>query len=121
MFFIGVMGLDNKEDILREVEVQCPNCNVNHLFLLHSYNRFHFFFLPILKWEHNYYLLCKNCDSLYGINKEKGYEASIKNHVKFTYWDLSPIRVDKLCESCKKSLNGEFEYCPYCGHKQTTF
>jgi predicted RNA-binding Zn-ribbon protein involved in translation (DUF1610 family) len=118
MFFIGIMGLDSKEERLRRVSVECPNCSEPQMSLLHSYNRFHFFFLPLFKWEHNYHLHCETCSSLYQISQEKGRDASIGNHVQFTYWDLSTINQTRVCKSCKRTLEGEFEYCPYCGNKQ---
>lgn len=119
MFFIGIMGVDSKEEKIKSVSSECPNCSANYLTLIQNYNRFHFFFVPLFKWAHSYYLLCETCNSLYGISDEKGRNLSIRDDVELTYWDLSPIYVEKICKSCKRSLNGSFEYCPYCGNKQT--
>lgn len=40
--------------------------------LIKSYEYFHIFFIPIFRWNEKYYVMCKRCNSIYEISKEKG-------------------------------------------------
>ncbi|MBP3916568.1 MULTISPECIES: zinc ribbon domain-containing protein [unclassified Clostridium] len=126
MFFIGIFGIDNK---IKEIKIltsfSCKNCNIsNGAKLIKSYNFFHFFFIPLFKWNEEYYVICNGCKSSFSISKEKGKEIERGGDVEVTYWDLKEINnnyesyyIVKRCSRCNREVEDNFEYCPYCGEK----
>ncbi|KNF09869.1 hypothetical protein CLPU_1c00340 [Gottschalkia purinilytica] len=123
MFFIGIFGIEEKEKIVKELDkLECKNCNDHKsAYLIKSYRYFHFFFIPIFKWNIKYYVTCNNCNSLYMIDEEKGRKAE-KGEIDITYWDLQEVETNRediqmKCPSCSSNLNDSYIYCPYCGNK----
>lgn len=124
MFFIGIFGIENKN---KEIKVLnnfcCKNCNIsNGAMLIKSYTFFHFFFIPIFKWNEEYYVICNGCKSSFGISKEKGKAIERGEDVEISYWDLKDNNINdnyfkKQCTKCNRELEKDFEYCPYCGEK----
>ena len=131
MFFIGVFGINNKEEEIKTIEdIQCKNCNDNQDGkLIKTYNVFHFFFIPIFKWKERYFLICKACKSIYEIPIDKGKDMERGGVSNITYWDLKPVDVSyrngyksrHKCSNCGKEVKTDFEYCPYCGTKIDLF
>ncbi|WIV11034.1 zinc ribbon domain-containing protein [Proteiniborus sp. MB09-C3] len=122
MFFIGIFGIETKEKIIKELpNFYCKNCNKEEAGqLIKKYNYFHFFFLPIIKWNEIYYILCNNCNTIYETAKEKGKRIELGEDENVTYWDLQEIKKYKgirICKSCNNEVDDEFLYCPYCGEK----
>ena len=126
MFFIGIFGIDNK---FKEIKVlnnfSCKNCNIsNGASLVKYYTFFHFFFIPLFKWNEEYYVICNGCKSSFSISKEKGKELERGGDVEVTYWDLKEVNnnyesyyIVKRCSRCNREVEDNFEYCPYCGEK----
>lgn len=128
MFFIGIFGVENKQKEVKELEnIECSNCEVKTRgVLIKSYEFFHIFFIPIFRWNEKYFIMCKRCNSVYEISKEKGkaIENGDESEVKFS--DLTLIQsgesygrkaMKHICSKCGKVLDGEYNYCPYCGEK----
>jgi rRNA maturation endonuclease Nob1 len=92
---------------------------------------FHFFFIPLFRWNEKYYVKCNGCNSIYEFSKEKGKRLEKGEDLEVVYWDLKTIENEyghqyneninsiykNSCEHCGKSLESKFEYCPYCGEK----
>ncbi|MCY6959836.1 zinc ribbon domain-containing protein [Clostridium brassicae] len=128
MFFIGIFGVDNKQKEIKVLNnVHCRNCDKGlGGKLIKTFNFFHFFFIPLFRWNEKYYVLCSSCNSIYEINKEKGKRIERGEDVEVTYWDLKPIEtesnkedylVETRCKHCGEVVEPKFEYCPYCGTK----
>ena len=127
MFFVGIFGINNKQEEIEFVDdIQCRNCNNNKGGrLIKTFNLFHFFFIPIIKWNEKYYIICDNCKSTYEIPKEKGKAREKGENIEITYWDLRPVEMANYngghpinrCSSCGRTIKSDFEYCPYCGNK----
>lgn len=126
MFFIGVFGVDNKEKEVKIINnLTCKNCNIsNKGRLIKTFTFFHFFFIPLFKWNENYYVICDGCNSIYSISREKGKAIESGEYLEITYWDLNEVNNRrenyysiKRCSKCNKQLDTSFEYCPYCGKK----
>lgn len=68
MVFIG--GWGDKSKILGNSKlVQCENCNnVNSFNVVEKSKRVSAYFIPIIKWNYRYYLLCPVCS--YGFELE---------------------------------------------------
>ena len=93
MFFIGIFGIDNK---FKEIKVlnsfSCKNCNIsNGASLVKYYTFFHFFFIPIFKWNEEYYVICNGCNSSFSIPKEKGKAIERGEDIEISYWDLKEV------------------------------
>lgn len=128
MFFIGVFGIENKQKEICEVnQLQCKNCEgVTSGKLYKTFQCFHFFFIPIIKWNEEYYLKCNSCRSIFRISSEKGGNFEKGMGEELTYWDLEEVKnnygsdatEDKIiCQSCGASIDNKYKYCPYCGNK----
>lgn len=126
MFFIGVFGIDRKEKEIKIIDnLNCKNCSIsNKSRLIKTYDFFHFFFIPVFKWNENYYVICDGCNSIYSISREKGKTIESGEDIEIRYWDLNEVnnRAEnyysiKRCSKCNKELDTSFGYCPYCGEK----
>ena len=105
MFFIGIFGIDNK---FKEIKVlnnfSCKNCNIsNGASLVKYYTFFHFFFIPIFKWNEEYYVICNGCNSSFSIPKEKGKAIERGEDIEISYWDLKDNNINN--NYLKKRLN----------------
>jgi hypothetical protein len=129
MFFIGVFGIENKDKEIKELNnLTCKKCNSTvQGKLIINFDFFHFFFIPLFKWNERYYVVCNRCKCLYSIPKEKGKAVENGDEVDITYWDLQEVYSDndinfndnsydmKRCSSCGAQVKRDFKYCPYCG------
>ena len=121
MFFIGIFGVGNKEKKVMDIEnLDCKNCELEDgNFLIKTYNYFHIFFIPIIKWNEEYFITCKGCKSVYQIPKDKGKGLEKGEKDILTYWNLKIVNrsTQKKCRQCNKKIDHSFEYCPYCGNR----
>ena len=123
MFFIGVFGIEDKEKEIKIIEkIQCKSCNkIERGKLIKSFRYFHFFFIPLFKWNEEYYLVCESCNKVFSIPKDKGKGIESGDNIEITYWDLKEINTNynytSVCNACKKIVDSKYDYCPYCGNK----
>ena len=134
MFFIGVFGIDSKSiEIGNVCNFICKGCgNKVEGVVYKTYNCFHFFFIPLIKWNKQYYLKCCSCSRLYKLSNYKGEKiekGDVYNYgINIDEDDLVEVNYNneyykydnyyniiKRCKACGKELNGDFKYCPYCG------
>ena len=126
MFFIGVFGIEHKQKEIKMIDnFSCKNCHFNSRGkLIKEYSFFHFFFIPLFKWNEYYYIICSNCNAIYNISKEKGKSAERGEDVNITYWDLSESNYNfnntnkentRYCSSCGNKININDQFCPNCG------
>ena len=94
MFFIGIFGIENKQKEVKQLEnIYCKTCSTRTMgTLIKSYEYFHIFFIPIFRWNEKYYVMCKRCNSIYEISKEKG--KAIENR-------RCPKAQTSKCMNCK--------------------
>jgi hypothetical protein len=129
MFFIGIFGIENKD---KEIQIlnnlSCKKCNtIVSGRLIKNFDFFHFFFIPLFKWNEKYYVVCDNCRSIFIIPREKGKAIENGDHVEITYWDLqeatngnyseSHHEENVFCRNCGKKVDPSFQFCPHCGAK----
>ncbi|GAA0115020.1 zinc-ribbon domain-containing protein [Clostridium senegalense] len=126
MFFIGVFGVEKKEKEIGNLnDISCRNCDMDlGGRVIKTFSFFHFFFIPIFKWNEKYYVVCNGCDFIYQVPIEKGKGFEKDKDVKFNYWDLKPVEErneicshGNICSNCGKVVENNFKYCPYCGEK----
>jgi len=123
MFFIGIFGIENKyKEIKLLNDLSCVRCNkVVNAKLIKKFDFFHFFFIPIFKWNIEYYVKCENCKAIFTISKEKGKAIENGEQIEITYWDLKEtgdyINCNHKCLNCGREVEKAYSYCPYCGEK----
>lgn len=128
MFFIGIFGIEDKQKEIRKLEnLSCRDCNTtSSMILVKRYSFFHIFFLPLFRWNEQYYVICRECNRVYEIPKEKGKQAENGNESEITYWDLKLVEyegfgsyrtIENKCRNCGRTIEPQFKYCPYCGEK----
>ncbi|SHE31810.1 zinc-ribbon domain-containing protein [Clostridium fallax] len=122
MFFIGIFGIDKKEVKLGTItSTNCNICSNYSVQIIKTYSFFHFFFIPLFKWNEEYFGICANCNAIYKIKPEKGKAFEKGDKLAITYWDLTLINNSfnsiKKCPNCNRECESDYEFCPYCGHK----
>lgn len=129
MFFIGIFGIENKDKEIKIIDnVNCKICDsATKGKLIKNYSFFHFFFIPLFKWNENYYIVCSECNSLYTISKEKGKAIENGDNIEISYWDLQEVDNEhnndngyyeiKRCTYCGEQIKSQFKYCPHCGRQ----
>lgn len=128
MFFIGVFGIEDKQIEIETLNnFECKVCsNLQGAKVIKRYNYFHFFFIPLFKWNESYYITCDRCGSVYSIPKEKGKSIENNENVDITYWDIKEVFSgnsnnescrNTICRSCGREVDNSYKYCPYCGQR----
>jgi len=126
MFFIGIFGIESKDKEIKHLNnISCSNCNEeSDAKLIKTYNFFHFFFIPLFKWNERYYVICNRCSTIFEIPRDKGKRIENGEDMEITYWDLKKVETGyynygytagNICSHCGRTVESHFEYCPYCG------
>lgn len=125
MFFFGVFGIETKQEELGELEnIVCKKCgSLSRYTIIKTYNVFHVFFIPFIRWGEKYYLKSRCCKTIYAVTKEDlekvKEEKNINNiyleelYSENSYYGYNTI----ICNNCGKEVEGSFKYCPHCGKK----
>lgn len=129
MFLIGVFGIESKQKEVGVVkELQCKSCEgLSSGKLYKTFQCFHFFFIPIIKWKEEYYVKCSGCGKLFEITKDKGKDIEKGVITQLSYWDLKDVNRKyensnevyelRICNRCGEKISREFKYCPHCGNE----
>lgn len=125
MFFIGIFGIEEKHKEIRNIQnVVCKGCQRMTTYqLIEKYNFFHFFFIPIFKWNYRYYLKCRSCTVVFEIPKELGERLKLGENPVINDMDLNPVfrgenyKTRIRCSNCGSEMEMGFQYCPHCGYK----
>ena len=119
MFFIGIFGVGQKRQLLREFPgIVCPACRrYSRASLSKTYSYFHFFFLPLFRWKVRYFLEFPCCGQVY--EAEKDYGQALANGAALDFSRLHPVgrTGERRCPRCGRAVEGQFAFCPYCGER----
>ena len=123
MFFFGIMGIEDRKKSIKYIQnVICKGCEVMSTYeLVKVYTIFHFFFIPLIKFNKKYYLVSRCCNSVFQLSAEIGerIEKGEDIHIDDSY--LKEVYVNhnriNLCNNCGREVDGTFQFCPYCGGK----
>ena len=129
MFFVGIFGIEDKIKKIREdINVRCMGCGFEEATLVKIYSCFHIFFIPVLKWNEKYMIICNNCGKKYMVEEEDAIKAEEVGYI----YNQKLIQLDQeeedtfniinggakpRCSFCGRELESDFRYCPYCGQK----
>ncbi|AVQ45219.1 MULTISPECIES: zinc ribbon domain-containing protein [Clostridium] len=125
MFFFGIFGINTKQEEIEDFEnLVCKKCGIlSRYTVIKTYNVFHFFFIPLIKWGEKYYLKSRCCNTIYAISKENLDRVKVER--SFNNIDLEEIYTESssdnndtmICSNCGRAINCSFKYCPHCGEK----
>ena len=118
MFFIFGINSERKE-IGSLGPVICGVCGSYGRYQVYvTYMCLSLFFIPVFKWNRQYYVEMECCGTLFMLNEEKGRQIAAGKDVIILQSDLTPVGVaDKRCPQCGTIVDRSFEYCPRCGRK----
>lgn len=120
MFFFGIFGIQEKERTVKEFDnIICPDCRrLTRAELGETYTYFHFFFIPLFKWNRRYYLRLRCCSGLYTV--EPDYARVLRHSESIDFDRLHKMQMPgNICPSCGSFINPNFAYCPFCGQKRS--
>ncbi|KYH29340.1 MULTISPECIES: zinc ribbon domain-containing protein [Clostridium] len=129
MFFFGVFGVSTREKEIREISNKiCKKCGAMTAYkMIKTYNVFHIFFIPIIKWGEKYFLKSRCCDTIFEISGELGRELEQDEKVHIDDNELREIysnynnefynKKEIRCRNCGSEVDSSFKYCPNCGEK----
>ncbi len=122
MFFIGVFGIQAKEEKIETGgRITCPSCDAEtKIELVKSYSYFHVFFIPTFKWDIRYYVHTGCCGSVYELDPDIGMQFERGGNPEIRPEDLR--RIDrylpyKTCPDCGAQVDSHYNFCPNCGKK----
>ena len=121
MFFIGVFGIEEDVKELGAIRnIVCPACGrYASARLVLQYTFFHFFFIPLFKWNKIYLIRLDCCRALYACDKDTADEVLRTGTVDFDQCKRQTQEPggERHCPYCGGRLDGSFVYCPYCGKR----
>jgi len=120
MFFFGIFGIQQKDRSIKEFDnIICPDCGrLTRAELRESYTYFHFFFIPLIKWNRQCFLQLRCCGSLYMVDSD--YVDELKRSENVDFDRLRKMQIPgNVCPNCGSFLNPNFFYCPFCGQKRS--
>lgn len=120
MFFIG--GVSFGEKILGTVhQFVCAVCgSYTMLEIRKQYQYFHFFFIPLFRWDVHYYAVARCCGTVYELSKEKGKLFEHGGQPPLSPEDLHIVQSGHRvfrCPACGREYESGFTFCPHCGTK----
>jgi len=99
-FFIG--GIQPKTVRVDRQIRSCPACGHLEVYLKRLDHYLSLFFIPLFPVKKgNPFLICENCNT---ILDKHGYRMDVEQAVS-----------GKRCPYCRRELNPDFTFCPYCG------
>ena len=115
-----IMGISQAEKMLNINQLTVCKCcgKYGRVEVFMTYTYFMLFFIPILKWNKQYFVKMNCCGSSCEISKElgKGIELGQVSEINLT--ELSFYAKEKSvkhCEYCGFTTSEDFQFCPKCG------
>jgi hypothetical protein len=117
MFFFGIFGIQQKDRSIKEFDnIICPDCGrLTRAELRESYTYFHFFFIPLIKWNRQCFLQLRCCGSLYMVDSDYVDELKRSENVDFVDIYINP-NVRLFAQCCIKITI--FTFADTAGHKR---
>lgn len=117
MFFFGIMGISSAVKEAGGFPAVCPLCGGRHrMHLVHSYSYFHFFFLPLFRFDRHYYATCPGCAGVFEVEPTLGDSLRRGECPTVNSGDLRTVKnnLNGLC-SCGHRNPADSTYCNKCG------
>lgn len=116
MFFI--IDIIPMIKILKSINGTCDTCKLTgEINLIKTYQCLRLFFIPIFKWQVQYYLQ-HSCGGQTELTEEIAL-GLLHGSISVDNIHMSHDKQNhEICIKCGHKLDSDFEYCPYCGNKQ---
>lgn len=119
MFFLITGG--NKEKKLEFEQMSlCNECGkYGYISVYKTYSHLSLFFIPVFRWNTQYYIKMECCDAFALISKElgKSIEKGEVSQIDISSFNFQYAYYGKRCHSCGFVAQNDYEYCPKCGYK----
>ena len=122
MFLIA--GSGNRSRQLGRMEAQrCPGCgSVQGTELVKTYGYVHLFFLPVVKYDVQYFLLCPHCGAAWRLQKEDGRAMERGRLPAVDAARLTPagnhvVSQTRFCPRCGCETSPADRFCRSCGQE----
>lgn len=118
MFFIGGIATGKKVFSFRQM-ITCKVCGrYSSISVFMTYTYFSFFFIPLFKWNKQYFAVSNCCETLFSIPKHLGESIARGENITLQDDDLTMVyHGQKHCPHCGIAIENNFVYCPKCGEK----
>lgn len=119
MFFIGIFGIQDKIQIIKEYnQVLCKCGCLTRGRLMQKFTYFHIFFIPVFRWNKQFFFQCRCCGRIYRVPDGHVDEYQNKDYVDLNLLDDVGQNSDTYeCRYCGARLDKGFIFCPYCGSR----
>ena len=122
MFFI--MGItQGRKDFNFNQMVICSHCGSYGRYQVYmTYMCLSLFFLPVFKWNKQYYVQMSYCHTLYALDPVIGKRIARGEDIEILPEHLTEVQTGwrsryKRCGNCGFETQEDYEYCPKCGRK----
>ncbi|HIZ40528.1 MAG TPA: zinc ribbon domain-containing protein [Candidatus Anaerobutyricum stercoris] len=122
MFFI--MGItQGRKDFNFNQMVICNHCGSYGRYQVYmTYMCLSLFFLPVFKWNKQYYVQMSCCHTLYALDPVIGKRIDRGEDIEILPEHLTEVQTGwrsryKRCGNCGFETQEDYEYCPKCGRK----
>ena len=122
MFFM--MGItEGRKDLDYSKMIICDVCGQYGRYMVYmTYTVLSLFFIPVFKWNRQYFVQTSCCGTVYSLDQEKGRSLERGENVDIEKTDLTMVQRGsvsrtKVCPSCGYRTDEDFEYCPKCGQR----
>ncbi|HWT27145.1 MAG TPA: zinc ribbon domain-containing protein [Mobilitalea sp.] len=125
MFFIfGISSGEKKFNFAQTII--CSRCGqFGRLEMFMTFTYISLFFIPVFRWNRQYFVKSSCCNTVYSIDPELGKRLSRGEEVELTEQDLHMVRSgyrqetsdNNYCPHCGYRIEKDFEYCPKCGER----
>lgn len=121
MIFIGGIAQGRKQFDFIQTMI-CSKCGrYSSVSVFMTYTYFSFFFIPLFKWNRQYFAVSNCCSTVFSIPNALGEAIARGESVTLEPSDLTIVGMDgtqQHCPECGYLLSEDFLYCPKCGRKK---
>lgn len=117
-----IMGINSKQKQFNYDKMFiCERCGQYGRYeVFMTYMCFSLFFIPIIKWNKQYYARTTCCRTLYALDSEIGKVIAKGNDVEIKPEHLLKVQGQsyetlKRCSQCGYTTSEKFDFCPKCG------
>lgn len=83
MIFIGIFGIKNSEEKIRDVDFECTGCLSEKVELYAIRKVLELFFIPIITLRKSHIIACRSCKNSYQLKENKMEEVLLKGKVRY--------------------------------------
>ena len=122
MFFIMGITQGRKEFNFNQMVI-CNHCGSYGRYQVYmTYMCLSLFFLPVFKWNKQYYVQMSCCHTLYALDPVIGKRIDRGEDIEILPEHLTEVQTGwrsryKRCGNCGFETQEDYEYCPKCGRK----